>query len=230
MKKKILSAILALTMVMGISVASFAEDATLSGSEAATGGQAVTVSSTTTTPTIKVVVPTTAAIIINPFQLEVDIDGAGSGQEKSTDQIISPVYTIKSESNVDIAVNVSTFKVEKKTGSSDIAFVSKSAKSATAKSAYIYLFVADEITSSTATTTPTLVATAAGASKNAVATIVKGGDAEAPKKVQFKLCGDVNANPTKTENKVTTADPWKDADGVTIDLKFTFTPQIISGT
>jgi hypothetical protein len=221
MKKKILSVVLAMTMVMGLSISSFAANV----NTMAKAGEGIEVSGTSTAsiPTIAITVPTTTSIVINPFQMAVDLDGEGSGTATASDQIISAKQEITSASNVAVAVNIASFSATPAEGKS-IAILTKSAKTATAKSVYLGLKIAPTI----AADTPVAVAaTTTGASK-ASALILAAGTAETPSKCEFQITGDCNANPTKTENKVTSPDPWATGDNVTVKIKFTFTPQIIT--
>jgi len=224
MKKKILSVVLAMTMVLGMSISSFA--GTLEG-DAAVAGQDVTGTSTVTVPTISVTVPTTTAIVINPFQLTATL-----GEGTTTEQVISAKQEITSASNVDLLVNVENFKVtvpelasNAPAGKKPIAVMSATAAKATAKSIYLYMLIGADVS---ATDAKTVKADAKGVTTKAVATLAKGGTADAPKKVEFVIKGDVNANPTYTDSttKAVVADPWTTTDTVSVAFKFTFTPQI----
>ena len=227
MKKKIISAVLSALMVVGISMPAFAADPTVieSMTGATDTGASVDIDSDISLPIIKITVPTSTSIIINPFQLEVDKDGDGEGEEVSTDQIVSLVQEISSESNVKLAVNVAELKA---TPSEGITIATKTAKAATAKSAYLAMEIGADLSNASAAKT-TVVATTAGAKKDAAYMLDKGTQ-QTPAKCQFKIVGDVNANPTKTVSKVVTADPWLDSDEVAIAVKFTFTPQIETTT
>lgn len=230
MKKKILSAVLSLTMVFGMSMASFAT--TINGASAAATGSEISATSSTTLPTIKITVPTNPTIVVNPFQLTV-----GSGDEARTDQILAPVQELKSESNVPIAVNIASFKATVPE-SSTITIAKASAAKATTKSAYVTLKIGKDLDTTDAAEIKkikTVVATTAGAAlANAYvldAAEFENGTAKAPVVCEFQIGGDVNANPViVNSDKTTTADPWTNeaADKITVAVKFTFTPQIIT--
>jgi hypothetical protein len=230
MKKKILSVVLALTMVFGMSMASFAT--TLNGASGAATGSEITATSTTTLPVIKITVPTNPTIVVNPFQLTV-----GEGAAARTDQILAPVQEIKSESNVPVAVNVASFKATVPE-SSTITIAKSSAAKATTKSAYITLKIGKDLDTTDAAEIKqikTVVATTAGAAlANAYvldAAEFEDGAAKAPVVCEVQIGGDVNPNPViVNSDKTTTADPWTNdaVDKITVSVKFTFTPQIVT--
>lgn len=225
MKKKIMSAVLSAIMIVGMSVPSFATDTEITTLTGATDtGAEVAIDSDVSLPVIKITVPTTTSIIINPFRLEVDIDGEGDGEETSNDQIISTVQEISSESNVKLAVNVAQLKATPKDGAT-IAILAKTAKAATAKSAYLAMEIDGDLSAASSTTKTTVVASTAGAKKDAAYMLDKG-TAQTPSTCEFKIVGDVNPNPTKVVSKVTVADPWVSTDEIDIAVKFTFTPQL----
>lgn len=237
MKKKIFSAVMAMTMVMGLSLSAFADDAVLNDSTKATTGQEITGESDILTPTIKVTVPTSADIVVNPFQLKSTISGTDY-----YDQIVSVPQTIKNESNVGVEVNVEGLKVAvtgaalnetTKKWESPITVMTGTAKSAKTKSIYLYLAVGTDANEKDIKAVADHDASGkevAGASL-AKAAILEAGDST-PTTVTFQIKGDVNANPTKDvlqedgKTKVTVADPWVDDDAVTVKFKFTFTPII----
>lgn len=222
MKKKILSAILAMTMAMGLSISAYADTVVGNQEDAdatAAAGASLTVTSSTNLPVVKITVPTAAAVVINPFQLaykdtETGLDG--------NDQVVSVVKKITSDSNVPVAVNVEDFKA---TPTAGITILGKSAVSAKTKSAYIYMAIGEDV--NVAKKFTTLVATnptgdAKGAEKAAIYTLPA--KETTATECQFIIRGDVNANPVNTEGA---ADPWAAANTVAISYKFTFTPQIV---
>lgn len=232
MKKKVLSVVLAMTMLMGMSVASFAEDTVVTTPAAAAAGAEVSATSSTNLPIIKITVPTASTIVVNPFQLTV-----GEGDAARNDQILAAVQELKSESNVPILVNIDSFKATVAEGST-VTIGKASAVKAVPKTAYITLKMGKDLATTDAAEIKkikTVVATTTGASLASAYTLEAGvftGDTcTTPAKVQYQIGGDVNANPViVNSDKTTTPDPWTDAaaDHITVSVKFTFTPQIIT--
>lgn len=102
-RNKVLSTLLAATMVVGTAMPAFAanSDAKLDGSDK------TEISGSVETPIIKVSIPTTGAVIINPYKMTVDTSVAQDGSGNTTAQIISTPQYIQNNSNVDINVSVS---------------------------------------------------------------------------------------------------------------------------
>lgn len=100
MNKKFISSVLAGACALSMtSIASFAADTEISdlGSDGY-ASQQVTVTSTTAMPTLKVTVPTTADIVLNPYKINVTTPITGN------DTIMSPEYEIKNESQCGVTV------------------------------------------------------------------------------------------------------------------------------
>ena len=238
MKKKILSLVLAMTMVMGMSLAAFAADdptivGNVEGADAtAAAGAEITATSSTNLPIIKVTVPVASTIVINPFQLTV-----GDGDDAKNDQILAAVQELKSESNVPLVVNIDSFKATV-ADTSTVTIAKASAAKATTKSAYITLRMGKDLATTDAAEIKkikTVIATTTGASLASAYTLeaatFTGTTCTTPAKVQYQIGGDVNANPViVNSDKTTTPDPWTDAaaDHITVAVKFTFTPQIVT--
>lgn len=223
MKKRLLALVLAGIMTLGASMTVFADTIT----DSATGVD-VSGASTVNTPTIKVTVPTSINIALNPFQI------AYTFQNDDTDtvyknQVVSIPVEISSESNVALAVNVSELIAYPTDNDSEAVISSKpvAGGKVTTKSVYLYLEVvkgaaatakfsgAGLVPASTKTVTE-------GTKQDAVITLDAGTDA-APSKATFKVGGDMVANPVDTDGN---SDPWTSDDKVTISFKFTFTPQL----
>lgn len=201
MKKRILSAVLAMSMVFGMtSVTAFAE-----GEEATTelaalaglsSGQAFSAENEEIKmPTISVTVPTTGTIVIDPFNT------AQGGQIDSTEQ------TIINNSNIPLSV---TFKGSTATGSTGVSIVAK-APTDGSKWAVVNLAITDGLNKAT---TKVLSATAQDIS---VATPIapKGGI------VKFKYNGTCATSITKEG-----ATAWNgESDTITAATTFVFTPQ-----
>lgn len=137
MKKKLAALVLAVTMVMGTGLTVCAE--TISDMAGAAEGQTITGDATLNLPTIKVTVPTTADIVINPFQMVY----TDSEDNKSSDQIICVPQDIVNESNVAVAVNVADLTAK---DVSDGILISTTALTdkITTKSAFLYLEVVED--------------------------------------------------------------------------------------
>lgn len=92
MKRKIFAAILACVMLMAIAVPALA---------ATPLEPALKIGSTTQVPTINIQMPTTAAIVLNPYKLSVKLD-----KLTSTAQVVSPVYSIANFSDVPLQASI----------------------------------------------------------------------------------------------------------------------------
>lgn len=228
MKRKLLALTLAMTTLVGSTM--MASAAEISDAEGAAAGQEVTGESEITLPEIKVTVPTTADIVINPFQLSYD---SGDGVTGSS-QIISVEQEIKNESNVAVAVNVSDLQVTDASEGISIVTTALTSKN-TEKAAFLYLEVTDgdkcadaysKAANQIAIPKPD-GAKVVAASKEAIVTLAAGDEAATTAK--FKIGGNVVANPVKVnENKTTESAPWVNTDSIELGFKFTFTPQIVS--
>lgn len=234
MTKKIISAVLAMAMTV-TSFSMVMAEPNVSGMDGAAGGADVAATGKINLPTISITVPTTASLVVNPFQMAYDKDGV-----KGSDQIVSVKQDIASDSDVAVAVNVSALKA---TPAEGITIVQATAAKATAKSAYIALAIGDaEGTDALATSYADIQAQVK--SKKAVLVAAKNdatgaslanayvipAKTTATQKASFILTGDVNANPTKkgADGKTMEADPWTAADTINVGFKFTFTPQIVT--
>ncbi|MCI8371867.1 MAG: hypothetical protein HFI75_05645 [Lachnospiraceae bacterium] len=236
MKKKVLVSALTMAMVLDSSFSTFAAGSIDDMTKAA-AGQDVVGDSTVQEPVIDVDVPTDANFAINPFGV-VYTDTSVTPSVTSDAVIYSPVRQIQSNSNVDIAVNVSELKAE----SSTVTMASKdiTAKD-TAKSVFLYMdmvvsgegVLADQYDSRSSNQ---LVIPQVGgsdskakpASKSNAALLKANDDTNANDDsfALFKISGSAVANPTKTNSdKTITNDPWSTSDAVKVTIKFTFTPQ-----
>lgn len=136
MNKKFISSVLAGACALSMtSIATFAADTAISdlGSDGA-ATQQVTFTSTTAMPTLKVTVPTTADVVINPYKIAVTTPIAGN------DTIMSPEYEIKNESDCGIAVSATV----KATPGGAAAMATSALKGTeTTKSVFMYLETTD---------------------------------------------------------------------------------------
>ncbi len=121
--KRILAVAMATTMIMGSSMVAFASSGSSSSTTPAgtatieNNGKGVYTTSTeiNTTfkaPIVKMVVPASPKVILNPYGIDTpiaEVPGVSTeiatGTEAAKAQIVSPVYTIKSESNVPVKVD-----------------------------------------------------------------------------------------------------------------------------
>lgn len=224
MKRKLLALTLAMTTLVGSTMMVSAADIT--DAEGAATGQEITGESEMSLPVIKVTVPTTADIVINPFQLSYDKDGVTGNS-----QIISAEQEITNESNVAVAVNVSDLQVKNASEGITITTSAINAKT-TNKAALLYLEVIDatgtfgtgfDAKSTSQVAIPKPEGKVIAASKAAIVTLKAGN--ETATKAKFKIGGNVVANPVDGEGVST---PWVDEDSIELGFKFTFTPQIVS--
>ena len=120
--KKIASLFLALVMTLSLAVPAFAQNGT------------VKVEGTIQMPTINVVLPTVASMVLNPYKMDVKLDPKSS--TVSTDQVVSTLMQVKNLSDIDIAVKA---KATGTIGKGTVAFANASVASDTsAPKAYIY--------------------------------------------------------------------------------------------
>lgn len=217
---------LALTVVMCLSLAAtaFAADVT-----DATKGANLTVKGSTTVPTIKIEVPTAAAVVLNPYAMKLNSDLSGAVDSGSSEQskVISPVYDIKNKSNIDIKVGVTA------TGTATgVEFAKASAADVTGKKQAFVQLVMKGVASddaATATLDPendtvlVLSATAAALKAENQITLVAGDGENAAatgnSDMVFQFQGDTSKNPTT---------PWTNKDVVNATLAFTFAPQDVT--
>ena len=102
-----LAAVMALSLAVPAFAAAYADDK---------GGD-VTVTGTTKTPAIKVTVPTSAAVTVNPYGMTVNMATTVAGDnnsaltEKETAQIISPTYYALNYTDANVKVKISALGV-----------------------------------------------------------------------------------------------------------------------
>lgn len=217
MKKKILALILAGTMVMGSCLTASATEIST-----ATDGQYkadVEVTEDITTPTIKITVPTTAAVTLNPYQLKTTV-GNNTG---ATTKVVSDSYFIKNESNVAIRVDGKLQVVPTATTSKVVLATGALTGKETTKTALIYLDVQSASSDSDKKTvaafdkasTSQILGGKTAVTKNGLITLAEG-DSTATY-AHYTFGGDVVTTP---------AVPWSDDDTVDVSLTWVFTPVI----
>jgi hypothetical protein len=192
------------------------------GSTANAEENTVAVDSTIQTPTVKVTVPTSGAVILNPYQMTFTVDG-----EEMHKPFYSAPIICKNESDCDLDIAVkATAKVEgeaKIVAASDVATSDPGDKnvSLTLKTGE---FAAEDATAHTGTTTDLNLEEADkeyafGAEGNDNETPLTMTYSEDPTYFGFILDGTVNKNTSKV---------WADTDKVSVTIVLTFTPQAIA--
>ncbi len=237
MKKK-LSLALALVMALSLSAPVFAVDspAPAGTNDTKSTNQSMAVAGTTKAPTIKITVSSSGAMILNPYKLSVDLGDTITG---STEQIVSPTYGITNESNVALQVNVTvtgkqegnaTFAKEstqdpnaRKPLTTNSAFVKfEMAKADTEPAASDTWGTAEDVTYKADAVVASIVLKkgAATLDKDAEAPVMAsaGDDMSTPTYLAFHLTGDAVSAPET---------PWTDADKISADIAFTFTPTVV---
>lgn len=216
--RRLLALVLAATMVMGLSVTASAS-ATLDGTKME---QEVTVTQTTTVPIISITVPTTAAINLNPYKLDVQVGTQAT--DLSTQQVISEPMKVKNGSNVPIIVSY-TAKLEVPQSSKIVLATSAPAATVTTKSAYIFAKAAKVDAEANVPAkgaaiaydkNDCLVLTAKEQTKSAAFTLPKvGGTSESPVYSfgYVAFGGSLATKPTEA---------WAATDTVNVTLKFSF--------
>ncbi len=119
--KKIASLFLALVMALSLAVPAFAQNGT------------VKVDGSIQMPTINVVLPTVASMVLNPYGMDVTLVKGGTPVQ---DQVVSTLMQVKNLSDINIKVEA---KVLGTVGKGDVTFATASvAGDTSAKKAYIY--------------------------------------------------------------------------------------------
>lgn len=235
MNKKLISSVLAGVCALSMtSIASFAADTAITdlGSDGV-ATQQVTFTSVTAMPTLKVTVPTTADVVLNPYKIAVTTPIAGN------DTIMSPEYEIRNES--DCAVAVSATVKATPAGSATMATAALKGTETT-KSVFMYLeatktsgtyyeggYVAKKVTAKTGSTlTPEQEAANAACDAQMIITTkdttktlttLEAGNSTA-QSIFFKVQGDAVTAP-KT--------PWVAADKVDLAMTLKITPAANGG-
>lgn len=215
MKKKILAAALAMTMMLGSSVGALASPATVTEAPDGVYGQAVEASSTLNTPTIEIEVPTALEFVLNPYQMGV----TPTGGTETFDQVVAADSTITNKSNVAVSVNVMDLGMKKEEGSELTLLAAPPTAGLTTKSAFLYVDLAeagdDYAPYKASNKTQLAVPVTKTVSKTDMLTLDVGSTTNTVAKI--RVSGNIVANPTKA---------WSDKDIVGVTFKLTFTPQV----
>ena len=222
--KKFVSLALALVMVLALSIPAFASDT--SKTVDAPGGTATTnVAATINELTVKVTVPTTGEVIVNPYKMAVTV-GEGDDAAENKAQIIAAPLAIVSESDIALSVDV-TVSAKAAKGSGVVfatAPISTATKVPTTKSVFMYLdakVVDDEAAAAAATaaaydkTSKTQVAVSTSAVTKAGILTLPAGTEDAASVGAVVLAGDAVEAP---------ATSWTESDTFDVTIVFSFNP------
>ena len=210
MNKRFVAGMLSSAFVLSLGMSAFAADtATLDGTEWTSD---VEVTVTTEVPTIKVTLPTTADITINPYKMEVEVDS-----ETYSDSIISPEYTIKNES--DCGVKITATASAAAAGEAVIATAALKGTETT-KSIFLYIDAAYEGTAYGEAYNSKAVNQLAITTKEASKTIMElAAGADAATEGTYMIKGDAASAP---------ATPWTATDTATVTLSFKIDPVAVA--
>lgn len=222
MRKRLLCVALALAMLFSVQPAAAA-----AGTET-TRSTIITATLTNKTPTIKVTVPSTGEVYLNPLKLPVSINS------KSTrEQIVSTPCMIANESDVPLQVDVTVTGQINEGSNMSLVTTSTKNSTSTSKRAFIYFEIQPADTDNFSKVTwdaaykstkrNHIPVTTYGRTKtNTVVlagTDLNGEIAEKGGYAAFRLTGDIIAAPKK---------PWTENDGLTVEIAFTFVPLVCS--
>lgn len=229
MKKKILAAALAMTMVLGGSVSALASDdrATVDENSITNGvyGAELEIESVVNTPTIELKVPTSFKVGINPYKMEYNADKPeDAAAEKSTNQIVCAEQTITNNSNVPVAVNVAELGATVATPSKAVLAAAAPTAAVKTKSVFLYLETKsaakdDYDAFKPANKNVLVVPVTKTASKlNIMELDAKDGENA---EMNFRFNGSVADSPSEV---------WTADDTIGLKVKFTFTPLVAPDT
>lgn len=231
--KKITSLALSGAVALSLSAPALATDTTVDNDT--TSEAEITINGTTKIPTIKVTVPDSGAVVVNPYQLEHVVkaetsQGAGDAVT-SNKQIVNATQWLASESDTTLDVNVTAVGELGADSAASFATTSTQGKNAT-KDKAVYMWF-EIVNADDNTTEPTTWSTAYNAKNANQILIAKDEDGNtgkskskmvtlAPKSTEvpktyaaFHLAGDACAAPD---------DAWTTDDTIDVKLTFTFTP------
>lgn len=218
-----LSAAMAMAMAASMTVPALAADTTVDKTgEDGKYSAKTTITGELKAPTIKLTVPQTGTVIINPYEMTVNSEATGN--EDVSDQIISATQFIKNESAVDI--NVSATVIGKPAEGGEAVLATSALKgSETTKSVFMYLEIGESSDGSAdpswkgsyVSSDPNMVAvTSRSTTKANMYTLPSAGDdSSTPTYAGFRLNGAAASKPTKA---------WTTNDKVDVEIAFTFDP------
>lgn len=236
--KKFASAVMAGAMALSLTAPAFAS----SGK--------VDVAGSINLPTINVVLPTTASMIMNPYKLNVKLNPKDETEIPTQDQIVSPLMTVKNLSNIGVQVGINLVGVPAK--GSTATFATGAVGNSTDKEAFVYAkflkgnpdmdvtSIAKEATAPSADGAAIAIVTADAdgsfptdfdpdgvADTTNKKNILIGTTGKTPADggvLGLRFFGDMVSAPEKTENSTTVSDPWTDKDILNVTMTFTFSP------
>lgn len=185
------------------------------------GGDTTVVEATCRLPIIKVSVPATGAVYINPFQLSVQM-----GSENTKEQIVSIPTNILNESEVPMSVDVTVTGSINEGSDLSLSTVTTKGSELTSKEAFVYFEMkAVKLDDPNLVTWDkvydeekhVVVCTTAKTKKNVVTLDAWDENGQKNCYGAFRLTGDCVTYP-KTE--------WNSKDGLNVEIAFTFTPSI----
>lgn len=224
MKRKLLAAVLSMSMILGTGMSALAADVDTATDGIYSSGE-ISGTADVTLPIVKVTVPSSLGdVVLNPYQMEVTV-----GDDAVQDQILTAEQQIQNFSNVGVAVNVSSLVATKEDGS-DVIFATAALKgNETTKSVFMYMEMigdgedaAYKGSYDAKATNQILVSTKETKKDNVIlldkspdsSTEAVGSEATIGK---FKFVGTATTKPAKA---------WAATDSFTIKMKFTFIPQV----
>lgn len=232
--KKLISIAMAGVMSLSLSLPAFADDVKVEGS--------------INLPTINMVLPTTASMIMNPYELNVKLNPKDPAETPVDDQIISPLMTVKNLSNIGVKVAVSVQGTKGRGTAAFAAGTTQGSTKSTVKEAFVYavfdigdpdMAISDIAAPSTVPSADaaylvildetakevTKLAAADAASTTAgavnVLTGTTGKTAAEGGVLGFRFFGDMTQAPVAADGS---SDPWTDKDILGATVSFTFSP------
>lgn len=231
--KKLISTAMAGVMALSLSVPAFADDVKVEGS--------------INLPTINMVLPTTASMIMNHYELNVKLNPRDPDETPVDDQIISPLMTVKNLSNIGVKVAVSVQGTKGKGTAAFATGTTQGSTKSTAKEAFVYakfligdpdMAISDitapttvpsadgdylTILSETATEVTKLKATDAASTTAGSVNVLTGTTGKTAANggvLGFRFFGDMTQAPELNGE----SDPWTDKDILGATVSFTFSP------
>lgn len=213
--KKLATLALAGAMTLSLAAPAFA-----SGNTETSLTQSSAITGTTQAPTIKITVPATGSVVVNPYKMEVLPTGGTAGTDEVQDQIVSATQWIENAS--DVAIKVSAAVSATVSGNAKLATATTvSTKPVTTNSIYLYLEAKPTDDGTTAVADWSGAVTAVAAAKGTVkelGTLAKGDGTDAGSTggyMAYHLAGDAVEAP---------AVAWTANDKVDVTIAFTFAP------
>ena len=232
--KKLISTAMAGVMALSLSLPAFADDVKVEGS--------------INLPTINMVLPTTASMIMNPYELNVKLNPKDPAETPVDDQIISPLMTVKNLSNIGVKVAVSVQGTKGRGTAAFAAATTQGSTKSTVKEAFVYAMFSigdpdmaiDDITapstvpsadaayltilSETAKEVTKLAAADAASTTAGAVNVLTGTTGKTAAEggvLGFRFFGDMTQAPVAADGS---SDPWTDKDILSATVSFTFSP------